>query len=131
METSVNVEMDDFVEKLFRQPPAAPFTYRLELEMQDRAGWLCFMQTVLLKGIREKYGKLMHELQLEEISIIREYFLSFGWDASYEIENLQKDVIDYKEDGSPYPRTVLFNKYKVTFAPANPELNGFNTHRGW
>jgi hypothetical protein len=129
-ETSVSVNLNDFVQNLFSQPPAAPFTYRLDLDMQDRTTWLSIMQSILLKGIEKKYRKFMHELQPEEIAMMRDYFLSFGWDASYEIENLQKDVVDYHEDGSAYPRTIMFNKYKITFNPANPSLNGFNSHRG-
>jgi hypothetical protein len=102
----------DFVERLFRQPPADPFTFYLSfLDEIDERKLANLLGQMLINGVKFKYHKEIARLSPNEIEEVKKYYHSFGYDITYQIEVVQGAVpinkfnIDFK----PYPH--LFDAY--------------------
>jgi len=113
----MNESFDAFVQLLFSNPPLPPFSYFIEMNMSPD-----ILGNMIILGSQIIYGKNMCDLSSNDIGYMRQYLLSIGWDADYNMVDLYKEVLDYYPDGDPYVRKLKINNWQVTFKPADPAL---------
>lgn len=114
---------EDFVEKLFQQPPRDPFTYTMEfLEKIDAKTLTQLLGNLLVKGVKQKYNKEIANLEPQEINEIQKYFHSIGYEVKYQIERKQQLIPElhivvpvnyFNIDFVPYSQ--LYNTHNVPF----------------
>lgn len=78
------------------------------------------LQTILNYGMGQLHGKTIyqvHELEDDEHQTMRRYFHSFGWDFEMVSTPFEKEVTDYREDGSSYIRKIRSYNRQVLFKP--------------
>jgi hypothetical protein len=101
--TITDFDWNEFVDKLFTQPPCEPFTYAIEfLDTIDTHGLTQLLGIMLINGVRNKYNKEIAQLSPNEIQNIREYYHSIGYDISYTLETTERD-------------SVPINKFNINF----------------
>ena len=129
IETELDIDIDDFILGMFRTSSMPPFSFRFNfMQSMTEVTLSSFLSYVLLTGASTRYNKQLHELTENEIGRLREYLLSFGWDADYHMVTLQNEVLDYHPDGLPYIRFLKLNNWQITFKVADPALNRINDH---
>lgn len=116
--TEITSSYEQFLQSLFRSPPQPPFSYLIDFADNQTNSLL----GVLMTGAQIKYNKQLNELTESEISKIREYLLSIGWDANYHLVTLYKEVLDYHCTGVPYIRNLKINNWQITFRTADQSL---------
>lgn len=118
--------MDNFVTTLFNDSPQAPFTYFMDMSAESDP--IQLLSQVLMIGAQIKFKKQIADLTEAEVNKLREYMLSLGWDADYNLIIKHKEVVDYKPDGVPYVKQLKLNNWQITFKAADsrlrPEVNG-------
>lgn len=112
------MNITEFTEHLFGNSPLPPFSYFMQLD----GNYEHVLGNMLIKGAKIIYGKQLCELSDVEIGNLRQYLLSMGWDADYNMVELFKSVLDYHPDGTPYIAKIVINNWQVTFKAADPAL---------
>lgn len=121
-EVEINIEdFNGFIRSIFSNSPQPPFSYRFDIP-GGSVQQVSTMASVLTMGADLKYGKKLHDLSLNEIAVIRDYLLSFGWDADYHKVTMNKEVLDYHQDGKPYIKQLNINNWQFTFKLADHSL---------
>jgi HJR/Mrr/RecB family endonuclease len=108
-------DWNEFTEKLFSQPPQDPFSYTVSfLDQVDSKKVSELLGYMLIQGVRLRYSKEIAYLTPTEIEEVKNYYHSFGYDITYQVERktqLETDVplnifhIDFR----PYP--IRYNRH--------------------
>lgn len=114
-ETELNLSVDQFISTLFRNEPMPPYSFRLEFE---EGQVISALASILATGASLRYNKKIDELSEREISTMRQYLQSIGWDADYALVVLNKEVLDYYPSGKPFIRLLKLNKWQIIFKTA-------------
>lgn len=110
----MNINISEFVTRIFNEPPQPPHSFQLDLGSNA-----CnIMGSILITGAQIKYGKSLDELDEPEIKVMKEYLQSMGWDADYQLATMYKEVLDYHPDGKPFVNKVKINNWQITFKVA-------------
>lgn len=117
--TEITSSYEQFIQSLFRSPPQPPFSFFIDFA-DNQANSL--LGSLLMTGAQIRYNKQLNELTESEISKIREYLLSIGWDAEYHLATLHKEVLDYHCTGTPFIRNLKINNWQITFQTADQSL---------
>ena len=114
------MNISEFTQLLFSNQPLPPFSYFMQLDLNSNYEQI--LGNMLIQGSLTIYNKQLCDLTASEISHLREYLLSIGWDADYGMVNLNKEVLDYHPNGEPYIFNLKINNWQVTFKAADPAL---------
>jgi hypothetical protein len=114
-----DIDMGLFVERLFSAPPSPPFSYFISFGNIDIPN---FLGNMVIIGADKLYSKELSNLSEPELSRLRDYLLSIGWDADYNPVCMYKEALDYHPNGKPYVLKIKVNNWQVTFKPANQNL---------
>jgi hypothetical protein len=117
-EISLADDPDAFVQRIFSEPPAPPFTYALQLDTgsNDMQAVAEYLTVVLVKAMGKLWGHgerqvvALATLTSENWALIGEYFASFGINVYYDLE----------EQAEPEP---------TRFIALGPNLNQIVLHR--
>jgi hypothetical protein len=108
---------DDFVEKLYNNPPQEPFSYTLEFLQEIPKDHLQnYLGHILMTGAKQLYNTELACLSIEQIDYIRKYLHSIGWDADYKVE--QKTLNGQK-----------YNHFQIDFFACKRDLDIQNKPR--
>ena len=100
----------NFIEQIFSNEPCPPCSFEI---LSDRPADA--LGEILKFGAKFKYGKSLEMLNSDEMSKMRDYIRSIGFDVNYVTETKYKTVVDYTELGDPYIRRIPWNLQKITF----------------
>jgi len=119
----ITSSFEQFIQSLFQSPPQPPFSFLIDFPSGD-AQTQTILGSLLMTGAQIRYAKQLGDLTESEISKMREYLLSIGWDAEYHLATLCKEVLDYHCDGAhtPYIRNLKINSWQITFRTADQSL---------
>lgn len=123
MAVPLDVNIEQFFNMLFNAPPMPPFSYLINLGDIGMSAD-AVLGPMLIAGAQHLYNKQLSDLTEVEIGKLREYMLSIGWDADYNLAVLYKDTLDYYPDGEPYVKQIKINNWQISFKPADPSLQG-------
>lgn len=125
----VDMGFDGFVKMVFNNPVQEPFSFIFsfpeDLTPLQRSEALGFF---IVTGAKMKYNKQLAELTEKEITNLRDYLLSIGFDIDYKLNVKTKQVTDYREDNTPYQRDITFNHYDISFKVADMKLGRIHSH---
>ena len=109
-------DWNEFVEKLFRQPPSDPFTFQMSFLEQLTEGQLAqHLGIMLVNGARDKYHKELAELLPAEIEVMQKYFHSVGYEIKYQVESKEQFVKEFN-------KVMPVNYFQINFVPY-PRIN--------
>lgn len=107
----------EFIDFLFSQPPQEPFTFTMSfLDTIDKNILPQLLGQLLVKGVKIMYHKEICNLLPHEITEMKKYFHSIGYDVSYDIISEQRLIDNI---------LVPVNNFHITFPPY-PRL--YDTH---
>jgi len=119
-ESYMDFDWNDFVERLFKQSPRDPFTFRMEfLEEMDAQKLSELLGMMLIKGTKQLYNKEIAQLTPEEIEKIQKYYRSLGFEVDYQVKSKIQYVPDLK-------KTLPVNYFQIDFKPCSQLLNNYN-----
>jgi hypothetical protein len=121
MSLEIKEGIQQFIAMLFKSPSQPPFSFHIDFGSQSPDDGL--LLSILVYGAEARYSKQLHELSPAELQTLREYMLSIGWDADYNMIKDDKEVVDYHPDGRAYVRVLKLNTWQITFKPADPSLS--------
>jgi hypothetical protein len=110
-------DWNEFVEKLFQQPPHDPFTFRMEfLEVMDPQKLSKLLGNMLIKGAKQLHNKEISQLTPEEFTKIKKYYHSIGFGVEYVIKTQTQYVPKLK-------KTLPVNHFQIDFKPLPKNSN--------
>jgi hypothetical protein len=123
---------NSFIRQIFTAPAAPPFNYNLVLDTTNDGNpvdaLFGFLQAFVIIGSDILFGTTdLHSLTDSQASRIREYLLSIGYDADYEVIKESKIVKVYHTDGRPYLRRLNRNRLNMTFKVAKRSFDRIET----
>ena len=118
-ESYQDFKFKDFVTAIYKMDPQDPFSLRLqfldEINKEDLRQLLAYF---VMTGAKTLYEKELAQLTPDEISNLRKYLHSIGWDVSYEVEKRMQKI----SEKDPNKETPV-NYFKIDFFPADPTLD--------
>lgn len=105
----------EFTENLFSQPPQEPFSFAISfLDQVDPKQVTQLLGQMLIQGVRRRYHKEIAQLTPTEVEEVKNYYRSFGYDISYQIErkiqpHTSVPINLFHIDFQPYP--VRYNRH--------------------
>ena len=119
-ESYSDFDWNEFVEKLYAQPPCDPFTFRLKfLDGMNDAKLSELLGNMLIIGVKQLYNKQIAELNENEICTVQKYYRSIG----FEVEYLIKNKIQYIAE---LGKTMPVSYFQIDFKPCSQALNDYN-----
>jgi len=113
-------DWNEFVERLFKQPPKDPFTFRMEfLSEIDEKKLSELLGMMLVNGVKQLYNKEIAQLTPEEIEKIQKYYRSIGFEVEYQIKTKLQYIPHMK-------KTLPVNFFQIDFKPCSQALNNYN-----
>ena len=126
-ELYVDIDFERLTERIFNEPPADPFTYRLEfLTELDENGLRKELGKMLMRGCKQKYNKEIAQLDEKEIEEMQKYYRSIGYEVDYAIGTQIRYVPELKKTVPELKKTVPVNLFQINFKPCYQALNKHN-----
>lgn len=125
--TETELDPQEFMKNVFTQSPMPPFSYKFDMSNATERECTLFLQNFLVSGADLLYSKNLNDLSERQIGTLRDYLLSVGYDADYELVNDHKIVKNYHPDGSPFLHKVRSTRTNITFKLADPRLNRYSS----
>ncbi len=88
------LDLEDFVNTLFSQPPKAPNSCAIDISFMDDSTMNDFLHDLFILGKKKKFGDTK-SLNMTHFGIIREYIQSIGYNTellAYEQDTETKDI---------------------------------------
>ena len=124
---TVDVTLDELIDRIYSHPPLDPFS--MDLEILTGQDIVSFLGKFIMMGCKILYKRELAQLSADEVSNLRKYLWSIGWDAEYNPVKKEKMVIDYLPDGRPYQKSIPYTDWKIYFKPASRSLDMKHTHQ--
>jgi len=112
----------DFVQNLYKMEPNPPFSLSLEfLSEIDKEELQKLLAYFVIEGAKIRFNKTLNELSKQDIDYLREYLLSIGYEATFDIK---------QEEMLIKGKNQLVNRYYIDFFPARAELRKGELRKG-
>jgi hypothetical protein len=119
----MDFDWNDFVTRLFTQPPQDPFSFYMEfLTEMTEAELSKMLGMMLVNGAKQKYNKEIAHLLPNEIGELQMYYRSIGFEVEYKVETQERYIA---EKGKMMP----VNMFQIDFKPCSQSLNKQNQPR--
>lgn len=99
--------LENFIEKLFSEPPKEPWTVQLDLHTNDTSPMAIaeFLSVVFTKGTVYLFGDDEGQVNLssltdENFGLIKQYFNSFGFDILYQVMQMPFESTRFVSHGT-------------------------------
>ena len=109
-----NTDTFTFITSIFTASCLPPFSIRFDLE-GDPEQLRSFLSCFIVTGADIKFKKELSQLNKQELNILRDYMLSIGYDADYNLIQKGKLILDYKPTGQPFTKKISYDEWQITF----------------
>lgn len=119
-ESYMDFDWNEFVERLFKQGPSDPFTFRMEfLDEMDSNKLSQLLGNMLVVGAKQLYNKEIAQLDQNEIDKLQKYYRSIGFEVEYQLKTKIQYIPELK-------KTVPVNYFQIDFKFCSQALNNYN-----
>ena len=102
---------DEFVERLFSQPPEDPMTFYMEWLTELTESQVSeLLGNMLIMGAKTLFDKEIAQLSREEIDTLQKYYNSLGYKVIYAIETKEQYVPNLD-------KMIPVNYFQIDFTP--------------
>ena len=113
-----NTDTFTFITGIFNASCLPPFSIRFDLD-GDPEQLRSFLSSFIVTGADIKFKKELAHLTKQELDILRDYMLSIGYDADYNLIHREKLILDYKQTGQPFTKKIYYDEWQITFKIAS------------
>jgi hypothetical protein len=111
-EYEMEMDVPTLIRHIFSAPCLPPFSFRFDLGGEQLR---LLLSSFIVTGADIKFGKELAHLTREELGVLRDYMLSIGYDADYNLVQREKIVLDYTPSGRPFTKYVPYGEWQITF----------------
>ena len=113
-EYEIETDIPTLIRRIFSAPCLPPYSFRFDLD-NDPEELRQLLSFFIVTGADIKFGKELAHLTQGELEVLREYMLSIGYDADYNLVQREKLVLDYEPDGRPFTKYISYGEWQITF----------------